>query len=112
MEADRQSNFDQIATLAGVLHGTVFKALHEKLEMNKRCCRWVPHHLDDEQRQNRVDVCRILFGIYRKEGRRFLSRVITGDETFAYQHEQESRDSSRLWLEKVHEVSYRAIFGK
>lgn len=71
--------------------------LHDQLHMTKVCARWVPHLLTPDQRHERVQACEELLARYSMEGNDFLYRIVTGDESFFYYYEPESKRSSKEW---------------
>ena len=48
--------------------------------MSKRCARWVPHMLSDDQRSERVRVCHQWLKMFVKDGPKRLSDVVREDE--------------------------------
>ena len=65
--------------------------------MTKVCSTWVPHLLALLQKHARVEACEELLARYEEEGNDFLSRVITGDESWFYYYQPESKQSSKQW---------------
>ena len=99
VEQDRRLTVDEISSSSGISVGSVHKILHNKLKYRKKVCRWVPHHLNEDLKTARVDVCRNLITRYSSEGKRFIDRIITGDETWVYHYLPESKESSKQWVE-------------
>ena len=56
-------------------------------------CKMVPKDLTKEQKQRRVTICQDLLD--RQDG--ILGRVITGDETWVYQDDPETKRQSTQW---------------
>ena len=52
------STYDEIIAETSLSHGTIQRIIHECLKMKKVTARWVPHQLTDEQKQQRVKLCR------------------------------------------------------
>jgi len=79
--------------LVGISHGTCDEILTEDLKMRRVATKFVPRLLSVDQKQQRLYVCLDL-----KEnaanGPRFLSNVITGDETWAYAYDPETKTQS------------------
>jgi len=69
---------------------TVRKILTEDLDMRKVCAKMVPKELTEEQKQRRVTICQDL--LERKDD--ILGRVITGDETWVYLYDPETKRRS------------------
>jgi len=72
---------------------TVRKILTEDLDMRKVCAKVVPKELTEEQKQRRVTICQDL--LERQDD--ILGRVITGDETWVYQYDPETKQQSAQW---------------
>ena len=69
---------------------TVRKIVTEDFGMRKLCAKIVPNDFNEEQKQRRVTVYLDL-----SEGQDdILGRVITGDETWVYQYDPETKRQS------------------
>jgi hypothetical protein len=78
--------------------------------MHHVASKFVPKILTADQKQQRVNVCKVLQQIASKDAT-FLSRVITGDENWIYGYDSESKQQSSQWkspnslrLEKARQV--------
>ena len=68
------------------------KILHERLGLRKICARWVPHLLTDEQKQSyRLEK-------YDKCDPRRLEEIVTGDETWIYHFQPDSKAKNEVWV--------------
>ncbi|CAF0942762.1 unnamed protein product [Rotaria sp. Silwood1] len=94
---DRRITIQQIADALGISTGTVHDSIHEHLHMTKVCSRWVPHLLTPDQRHERVRACQELLARYSIERNDFIFRIITGDESWMYYYQPESKQSSKQW---------------
>jgi len=72
---------------------TVRKILTEDLDKRKMCAEMVPKELTEEQRQRRFTICQDL--LERQDD--ILGCVITGDETWVYQYDTETKRQSAQW---------------
>ena len=72
---------------------TVRKILTEDLDMRKVCAKMVPKELTEEQKQRRVTLCQDL--LERQDY--ILGCVITGDETWVYQYDHETKQQRAQW---------------
>ena len=66
---------------------TIREILTEDLDMRKVCAKIVPKKLNEEQKQRTVTICQDL--LERQDD--ILGHVITGDETWAYQYDPETK---------------------
>jgi len=72
---------------------TVRKILTEDLDMSKVCAKMVPKELTKEQKQRRVTICQDL--LERQDD--IFGHVITGDETWVYQYNPETKRQIAQW---------------
>ena len=61
--------------------------------MRKLCAKMVPKELTEEQKQRKVTICQDL--LERQDD--ILGHVITGDETWIYQYDPETKRQSAQW---------------
>ncbi|CAF3414026.1 unnamed protein product, partial [Rotaria socialis] len=65
--------------------------------MNKVTPRWIPHQLNDEQKQERVQLCRENLAKFR-DGSWRLCDIITGDETWIYHRQIHHKSTNKTWI--------------
>ncbi len=58
VHADRRITISEIQEKSGLTHGTVHKILKKDLEMSIAAAKFVPKQLNQEQLDNRVEICR------------------------------------------------------
>ena len=110
---DRRITIQEIAEILGISSGTVHGILHDHLHMTKVCSTWVPHLLTPLQRHERVEACEELLAPYEEEGNDFLSRIITGDESWFYYYQPESKHhGNELTLHHQRSLSKRSQNAK
>ena len=68
----------------------------KSLGYRKICAKWVPKKMTENQKQTRVDCCRDLTQMAQANPD-FFERYITGDETWVYYYDPESRQQSMEW---------------
>ena len=78
---DRRRTIDEVRMLVGIRHGTCHNILTEDSKMRRVASKFVPTLLSVDQKQQRLDVCLDLKQNAANDPR-FLSNVITGDETW------------------------------
>ena len=64
----------------------------------KICVRWVPHLLTEEQKQNRVRLASQVIEKYDKCDPRRLEEIVTGDETWIYHFQPDSKAKNKVWV--------------
>jgi len=71
-------------------YGTCQQVLTEELGMHRIAAKFVPRILTADQKQQRVNVCTELHQL-ASDNETFLSRVITGDESWVYSYDPETK---------------------
>ena len=92
---DCRITIDDIAERVGISHGSAVNIVNE-LGFAKVCARWVPRQLLDFHKQARFEACSELIECHRSD-KTFLSRIVTGDETWVHHYEPLSKRSSMEW---------------
>ena len=93
MRENRRLTVGSIVEQVNIDGETVRKILTEDLDMRKVCVKMVPKELTEEQKQKRVTICQDL--LERQDD--ILGPVITGDETWVYQYDPETKWQSAHW---------------
>jgi hypothetical protein len=93
---DRRNTITEIADRLGLSSGTCQRILTEDLNMRRISAKLVPRLLTEEEKQRRVLVCQELLDEVRND-QNFLSRVITGDETWVYCYDPETKQQPSQW---------------
>ena len=93
---DRRQRVSDIASAVGVSVGTCHQVLTQTLEMRKTTAKFVPRLLTDDQMKHRVDICKKLLKRSRCENA-FKEKIITGDETWIYCYDPETKQQSAQW---------------
>ena len=76
----------------------VLKILRERLGLHKICVCWVPHLLTDEQKQSRVRLASQVIEKYNKCDLRHLKEIVTGDGTWNYHFQPDSKAKNKVWV--------------
>nr|QRH16695.1 transposase [Mayetiola destructor] len=71
----------ELALKLGVAQSTISERLHAMGKIRK-LGKWVPHQLNEQQLQARIETCRKYLAQYKKHS--FLNRIVTGDEKWVY----------------------------
>jgi histone-lysine N-methyltransferase SETMAR len=97
LEIDPRWTCEEMADLSGIPSSSIHRILTEDLGLQKVTTRWVPHHLDDSQKRQRVAVAQQLLRRFRREGNEFLQRIVTLDETWACSYEPNLKSQNAEW---------------
>ena len=98
IEEDAHYTVQEIEELSGIHSSSVLKILCERLGLCKICTRWVPHLLTDEQKQSRVRLALQVIEKYEKRDPHRLEEIVTGDETWIYHFQPDSKAKSKVWV--------------
>lgn len=96
--ADSRVTYQQIEQALGITSASVHSILHEHLGLRKLAARWIPHLLTDEQKQRRVEFCQFMLAKFDQGQSKRLYDIITGDETWIYRFDPESKRQSSEWV--------------
>jgi hypothetical protein len=80
----------------GIGYGTFQQILTAELGMHHVAAKFVPRILIADQKQQHVNVCEELHQI-ASDNATFLSRVITGDDSWIYGYDPETNQQSSQW---------------
>ena len=98
IEEDAHYTVQEIEELSGIHLSSVLKILRERLGLPKICARWVPHLLTDEQKQSWVRFASQAIEKYDKCDPRRLEEIVTGDETWIYHFQPDSKAKNKVWV--------------
>ncbi|XP_015794241.1 histone-lysine N-methyltransferase SETMAR-like [Tetranychus urticae] len=79
-------------------HETARTILRNDLDLQKMNARWVPKTLSLTEKRRRVAIARSTLAEFGDEWENFLSRIVTGDETWVSYETPESRLDCAEWL--------------
>jgi len=98
IEEDRKITYYEIQQTLGIDVKQIHTILHDKLNVRKLCARWIPHKLTDAEKKARVDWCKKMIKKYRQGASNLVYNIVTGDETWIYCYEPESKAQSKVWV--------------
>ena len=98
IEENPRYTVQEIEQLSGIHSSSVLKILRERLGLRKICARWVPHLLTDEQKQSQVRLASQVIEKYDKCDPRRLEEIVTGDETWIYHFQPDSKAKNKVWV--------------
>ena len=93
---DRCLTIREVAEDVGIAFGTCQKILTEDLQMRRVSAKFVPRLLMAEQKDDRVSICTDLREQAQSDPN-FMSSVITGDESWFYGYDPETKQISSQW---------------
>jgi len=90
LNEDCRYTIDELSEVTGVSWSSVQRILTQDLGMRRVAAKFVPCLLTEDQQQSRLPVCQDLKRELQNDPN-FLSRVITGDESWCYGYDPESK---------------------
>lgn len=94
---DRTVTIRLLEEITGINRETIRIILHEDLGKRKLCARFVPHSLTEDQKKQRVLSSKEFVELADSD-KSFLERIVTGDETWCFMYDPETKRQSASWL--------------
>ena len=86
----RRRRIDELEALTGVSWSSCQRILTEELHMKRVAAKFVPRLRSEDQRANCLDVCHEMKDQLKTDPD-FLSKIITGDESWYYGYDPETK---------------------
>jgi len=96
LNEDRRYTIDELSEVTGVSWSLVQRILTQDLGMRRVAAKFIPRLLTEDQRKSRLAVCLDMKRELEND-QNFLSWVITGDESWCYGYDPESKQASSQW---------------
>ena len=93
---DRRQTIHDVCNRVGLSYGSCQRILVDELNMRRIAEKFVPCLLNNDQRDRQVQVCTKLQKAVTHDPN-FPSRVITGDESWLYNYDPETKQLSSQW---------------
>ena len=94
---NRRLTIREIAEDVGISFGSCQAILTEKLNMHRVAAKFVPRVLTEDQKANRVNISQELLDRVSVD-ENFLKTIVTGDETWVYGYDVETKAQSSQWV--------------
>lgn len=108
----RNITYRELEAELGISSPSVAKILHENLGVRKVASRWIPHLLSDMQKQDRVNWCKFMLKKFENGQSRRVDDIITGDETWIYSYDPETKQQSTVWMFEDEVPPTKVVRGK
>ena len=99
IRGNRLSTVREVADEVGISIGPCHQILTEKIQMRSVSAKFVPRLLTEDQKDNRVEISQELLA-NANGNENFLKKIITGDETWVYGYDVETKLQSPQWMGK------------
>ena len=96
VRSDRRLTVRMIGEELNLTHTTVHQILTNELGMRKICAKMVPKNLSQDQKNIRKERCLDFLNSIENDPH-FLERVITGDESWVFEYDPETKRQSMEW---------------
>ncbi|XP_060846008.1 protein GVQW3-like [Rhopalosiphum padi] len=96
IRSDRRLTVREVANEVGISIGTCHSILSDELGMKRVSAKLVPKLLTEEQMEHRIEVCLDLKNRVSNDPS-FIKSIITGDETWVYGYDPETKVQSSQW---------------
>jgi hypothetical protein len=93
---DRRQSIQDIASAVGISYGSCKSILTEILNMRRVAAKFMPCLLTQDQKNRSLEVCHDLKKLVEDDPD-FVSKVITGDETWINGYDPETKQQSSQW---------------
>ena len=93
---DRRVTIQELAVEVGISIGSVHSILTDDLALRAVSAKFVPKLLTMEQKQLRLEVAQDMLDSANSDPE-FLNIVMTGDESWVYRYDQETKAQSSQW---------------
>ena len=100
VEEDRRVTVRHLAAAHGVSYGTMHNILYKSLGLVKKSARWVPKLLSDDQKKERVRVCKDFIAAIHRRSLSMLDDIVNMDKTMVSYHTPETKKQSKQWIKK------------
>lgn len=96
IEQDRRLTVRELEDDLGIPKSTIWRILTEHLAMTRVCAKFIPKLLSEQQKNLRLEIAQDnLESINSDEN--LLKKVITGDESWVYGYDPETKQQSSQW---------------
>ena len=100
VRANRRLTVRELAEECGISVGSCHHILTEELKMHRIAAKFVPRLMTSDQPAHRVQVCQNLLD-HSENDEEFLSKIITGDESWVYGYDVETKVQPSQWTSKT-----------
>lgn len=108
----RNITYEEIQDALGISADAVHSILHDHLRVRKLVSRWIPHLLDERQKQGRVDWCKFMIEKFDRGQSASVSDIVTGDETYIYCYDPGTKQQDTVWVFEEDKLPTKVVRGR
>ncbi|KAG5335786.1 SETMR methyltransferase, partial [Acromyrmex heyeri] len=105
---DRNASLKMMEEALNISRETIRTILHEDLGKTKVCAKFVPHILRSDQKSARINYSRDIVAA-AENNPNFLKSIVTGDETWCFQYDPETKRQSAEWRRNPYWAEYNEV---
>ena len=99
IRVNRRLTVREVADQVGISIGSCHQVFTEKIQMRRVRAKFAPRLLTDDQKENHIEISQELLA-NANGNENFLKNIITGDGTWAYGYDVETKMRSSQWMGK------------
>ena len=99
IRGNRRLTLREVADEVGISIESCHKIFTEKPQMRRNSAKFIPRLLTDDQKENSVEISQELL-TNANGNENFLKNIVTGDETWAYGYDVETKMQLSQWMGK------------
>jgi len=99
IRGNRRLTVREVADEVGISIGSCHQVFTEKLQTRRVIAKFMPRLLTDDQKENRDEISQELLA-NANGNEKFLKNIITGDETWVYVCDVETKMQTSQWMGK------------
>ncbi len=112
LEDDRCKTIRELIIQSSLSQGTVHRIIQKDLKFSRICAKFVPRLLTQQQMNHRAELAADNLSLLEDGGCAFIDKIITGDETWLYCFNPQSKQHSSQWLPKGSKRPEKALRAK
>ena len=98
LDEDARYTVDEISKSLSIYSSAVFMIWKPRLGLRKICAHWVPHLLNEAEKDRRVKIASELLQIYDGCDDKRLCEIVTGDETWISFFKPAGKENNKVWI--------------
>ncbi len=97
---------------SGLSQGTIYLIIQKDLKFSRICAKFVPRLLTPQQMTHRADLTTDNLVLLDEGGRDFIDQIVSGNKTWLYCFDPQTKQHSSQWLPKGSKHLEEALQGK
>ncbi len=102
----------ELVAESGLTQGSVHRIIKQDLKFSRICTKFVPRLLTAEQKEHRSKLSADNLSLLADGGKFFMEKIISGDETWLYCFDPETKMRSSQWHLKGSQCPVKPLCGK